>query len=175
MPEKLALATQNTGAKGVLPPENLESRRANSSGCWNRRTCRKTVRLISPVRLCIQAVSPRPSSAAGYHHLYLEIAAKNKHYGHRRPGSSLRPEDTQDPRIWGLFLPLYALKSKQSWAAGDFGGLPATAGLDKMRAARWSAPLPLLPTFQEAPFDPTLTPGQPVYLERVLHRCAPRT
>jgi 4-alpha-glucanotransferase len=57
--------------------------------------------------------------------------------------------------LWGVFLPLYALRTSRSWGAGDFSDLETLA--------EWTAGLgggvvgtqPLLATFLDEPFEPS--------------------
>jgi 4-alpha-glucanotransferase len=63
-------------------------------------------------------------------------------------------------RRWGVFVPLYAVQSEDTWGCGDF------TALDRMVrcAARWGAhvvgTLPLLPSFLGRPYEPS--PYRPV-------------
>ncbi len=61
---------------------------------------------------------------------------------------------------WGLFAPLYALRSDRDWGAGDLVELRTLAE----RTAEWGgsavATLPLLSAFLDAPFEPS--PYRPV-------------
>jgi 4-alpha-glucanotransferase len=58
-------------------------------------------------------------------------------------------------RGWGIFFPLYAVASRESWGVGDY--------MDLRRAAQWAgglgagfvSTLPLLATFLDAPFEPS--------------------
>lgn len=90
----------------------------------------------------------------GYHHLTIEV------HGRRTKVQILaaprRSFDLPRRGLWGGFLPLYALRTKDSWGAGDFSDLD--------RLARWIAgyggglvaTLPLLATFLDRePFEPS--------------------
>src|SRR3990172_1199006 len=61
---------------------------------------------------------------------------------------------------WGLFAPVYALRTDRDWGAGDLADLGALAEL----ASRWGgsamATLPLLAGFLDKPFEPS--PYRPV-------------
>lgn len=58
-------------------------------------------------------------------------------------------------KVWGVFLPLYALRSGRNWGAGDFSDLEALAGWVRELGGRLVGTLPLLPVFLEQPFDPS--------------------
>ena len=58
-------------------------------------------------------------------------------------------------REWGVFLPLYALRSASDWGIGDFGDLERLAEWVVARGGSAVATLPLLAAFVERPFDPS--------------------
>lgn len=97
-----------------------------------------------------------PGLPVGYHHLRVElggqvsqamiIAAPPKAYTIPRPAND---------RLWGVFLPLYALHRKSSWGGGDFSDLKAFVGWVSERGGDIIGMLPLLTTFLGEPFDPS--------------------
>lgn len=56
-------------------------------------------------------------------------------------------------KIWGIFVPPYALHSKTSWGAGSFSDLEATANWARELGAQVIATLPMLAAFLDEPFD----------------------
>jgi 4-alpha-glucanotransferase len=66
----------------------------------------------------------------------------------------------QKARRWGVFLPLYALHSRASWGAGDFGDLSALNDWVAARGGSLVATLPLLASFFDEPGDES--PYRPV-------------
>lgn len=58
-------------------------------------------------------------------------------------------------RIWGGFLPLYALHTRRSGAAGDLTDLEALLGWIGRMGGNMVGTLPLLPNFLDEPFDPS--------------------
>jgi 4-alpha-glucanotransferase len=64
----------------------------------------------------------------------------------------VRPENE---KVWGVFLPLYALHSRKSWGAGDLDDLAALIGWCAKRGGKITGTLPLLPSF----FDHEKGPG----------------
>jgi 4-alpha-glucanotransferase len=91
----------------------------------------------------------------GYHKLYLDLPG--------RMSETLiisAPQQAYNPplgneRIWGVFLPLYALRSRQSWNAGDFSDLETLLEWVCKLGGRMVGTLPLLPSF----FDQKIGPG----------------
>ncbi|MGA1874850.1 MAG: 4-alpha-glucanotransferase [bacterium] len=90
----------------------------------------------------------------GYHHLTVEIgsrlltskiiSAPVKAYG-GKPGE----------KIWGVFLPLYALHSRKSWGAGDFSDLEALDDWISQFGGKVVATLPFLAAFLGELYDPS--------------------
>ncbi len=90
----------------------------------------------------------------GYHHLTLEVKGRRSKV--LIVAAPRRAFELKQRGLWGGFLPLYALHTKDSWGAGDFSDLE--------RLARWLggyggglvATLPLLATFLDRePFEPS--------------------
>src|SRR5581483_11932272 len=55
------------------------------------------------------------------------------------------------PPKWGIFLPLYDLRTRDSWGAGDYSDLHALAGWLQARGGDIVATLPLGPAFLDGP------------------------
>ncbi|PYU96058.1 MAG: 4-alpha-glucanotransferase [Acidobacteria bacterium] len=133
--------------------ENGETR------AWTLNLARlRTLRMeeIEGVRYVAKGLSLPGKQPFGHHRLSLEmpqgtaealiVSAPTRAYGDR---------DSQSAGSWGVFLPLYALQSDRSWAAGDFSDLEALLDWANGRGARAIATLPLLATFLDEPFDPS--------------------
>jgi 4-alpha-glucanotransferase len=100
---------------------------------------------------CTRAIA-LPAAAHGYHRVSWRvgersgttrwIAAPERAYG--VPGPS-----------WGVFAPLYALRSARSGGAGDLGELARLAVHTEQRGGRWVATLPLLAAFLDEPCEPS--------------------
>ncbi|HUG91530.1 MAG TPA: 4-alpha-glucanotransferase [Planctomycetaceae bacterium] len=58
-------------------------------------------------------------------------------------------------RTWGGFLPLYALRSRRNWGAGNYGDLADLAGWIGESGGRVLGTLPILPAFLDEPCDPS--------------------
>ncbi|TYO94718.1 4-alpha-glucanotransferase [Desulfallas thermosapovorans] len=65
------------------------------------------------------------------------------------------PPGEAGKRVWGVFLPLYALRSEHSWAAGDFGDLEHLLHWTQSLGGGLVGTLPLLAAFLDQPFSPS--------------------
>lgn len=55
--------------------------------------------------------------------------------------------------LWGVFLPLYALRSERGWGAGDFGDLEALSDWTRSLGGGIVGTLPLLAAFLDDPYE----------------------
>ncbi len=96
----------------------------------------------------------------GYHALHLHIGEiRHQSLVISSPIGAYLPSDEREAnagkKSWGVFLPLYALRSQRGWGAGDFSDLE--------RLIRWVgglggggvATLPLLAAFLDEPLEPS--------------------
>jgi 4-alpha-glucanotransferase len=90
----------------------------------------------------------------GYHRLTLDMAERHEEaLIISAPLRTYIPQGRQENLMWGVFLPLYALHTKDSWGAGDFSDLEALMGWIATMGAQAVAILPILATFLDGPFD----------------------
>ncbi|MDN5361395.1 MAG: 4-alpha-glucanotransferase [Moorella sp. (in: firmicutes)] len=116
----------------------------------------------------------------GYHNLHLHLAGRTREVlviaapsrawdlagrstpGHLEDGKgrvSSPGRGGKEERLWGCFLPLYALHTRSSQGAGDFGDLEALVRWAGSQGAGFTGTLPLLAVFLDEPFAPS--PYQP--------------
>jgi 4-alpha-glucanotransferase len=103
-----------------------------------------TQRIVLPERLPL-----------GYHSLQLQAGSRTfesqvlsaARQNYRATGVKLRP--------WGLFSPLYAFVSEQSWGAGNFSDLESLVDFTARMGGDFIGTLPLLATFLDEPFNPS--------------------
>jgi len=89
----------------------------------------------------------------GYHRFYLELPGKiYKALIISAPG---RAAGFSAEKGWGVFIPLYALHSKESWGAGSYRDLEGLLDWVEERGGDLVGTLPLLPNFLDQPFDPS--------------------
>ncbi len=100
------------------------------------------------VRLYLPGMLPM-----GYHRLVLELPEQNAEaLVISSPLKAFQPPS--DQKLWGLFAPLYALHSNQSWGAGDFSDLDELLRLTFKQGGRFVGTLPLLAGFFDKDFGP---------------------
>lgn len=94
---------------------------------------------------------PLPPLPLGYHRLALGL-------GRRRSESlviSAPMRARPAPREWGVFLPLYALVTGETWGVGDLTALGRLLAWVGELGGRLVATLPLLAAFLDEPYDPS--------------------
>ncbi len=92
----------------------------------------------------------------GYHRLRVEVAGKSATtLVISAPTRAYGGEQGTDAPLWGVFLPLYALQSRNSWGAGDFSDLEALAEWTATLGGGVVATLPMLASFLDEPFEPS--------------------
>ena len=90
----------------------------------------------------------------GYHRLVLEVNGKScGTLVISAPQKTYSPSGGEESRLWGAFLPLYALRGRDSWGSGDYPALAALAERVEGEGGNIVATLPLLPVFLDEPFD----------------------
>ncbi len=97
----------------------------------------------------------------GYHYFYLELLSRQ----HEvliisAPGQAYALPKKIKNRLWGCFIPLYALHSQQSWGSGDLGDLGSLLSWLHKLGGNLVGTLPLLSAFLDQPFSPS--PFEPV-------------
>ena len=84
----------------------------------------------------------------GYHRLTLGLPGRQEGcVVISCPLKTYTPQAELDNRSWGVFLPLYALRTQGSWVSGDFSDLQTLIAWVAGMGGRMVATLPLLTTF----------------------------
>lgn len=90
----------------------------------------------------------------GYHRLQLQLDdTKLDAYLFSAPQEAYLPNP--NGKRWGVFCPVYALSSAQSWGIGDFSDLAALVDFVAELNGDAVATLPMLASFLDEPFDPS--------------------
>lgn len=110
---------------------------------------------IGGVRYVAKSIA-LPTVPWGYHGLTFQF--RRSHLETTIIGAPARaygPPDGGAGRVWGAFLPLYALHSRRSWGAGDLSDLEELMDWLGDLGGTVVATLPLLASFLDEPFDPS--------------------
>lgn len=89
---------------------------------------------------------------AGYHRL--EIEFQGRQHSALVIAAPSRAESSLE-RAWGVFSPLYALRSSRNWGMGDFGDLAELSRSVGQLGGELVGTLPLYATFLDEPCDPS--------------------
>jgi 4-alpha-glucanotransferase len=90
----------------------------------------------------------------GYHRLTLEVEGNQHDAFIISAPLKTYPGDSKE-KIWGVFVPLYALHSRRSWGAGDFSDMEALYDWLMGLGGQMVATLPFLAAFLDEPFEPS--------------------
>ena len=92
----------------------------------------------------------------GYHWFTLELPGRlEASLIISAPLKAYIPPAEQDKRVWGVFLPLYALHTDKSWGGGDFSDLEELINWVGGVEGNIVATLPLLATFLDGVYEPS--------------------
>jgi 4-alpha-glucanotransferase len=131
------------------------------SGEFFEGKCQRDFR-IKPVERCIEGgryvgqwiVFPE-KLPLGYHRLHLQVGALTfDSYILSSPFEAYGAA-TVNPRLWGLFCPVYALASEKNWGAGSFSDLETLIDFTGQMGGDFVGTLPLLSSFLDEPFNPS--------------------
>lgn len=101
-------------------------------------------------------MTPRLVLPHGYHRLRLSLGdQQGESLVIAAPTRAFGSDATDRERLWGVFLPLYALHRQSNHGAGDFSDLEALMEWTAARGGNLVATLPLLATLWERTDDPS--------------------
>lgn len=107
-------------------------------------------------RYVAQKLPVRLKLPLGYHRFTLEaVGMPAEAFIISAPLQAYAPVESSEKRTWGVFLPLYALRTRRSWGAGDFSDLATLIKWVAGKGGQAVATLPLLATFLEEIFEPS--------------------
>ena len=105
----------------------------------------------------VRVVLPIDGLPPGYHALHLEIGSRQ---GESFIISAPRQVFAVPSRTWGLFAPLYALRSARNWGTGDFTDLDSLVRWVEDLGHGAVSTLPLMAAFLDEPYE--YSPYMPV-------------
>jgi 4-alpha-glucanotransferase len=91
----------------------------------------------------------------GYHHLRVEHEGRSGEALVISAPTRAYTGDGDGKPLWGVFLSLYALQTRESWGAGDFSDLERLAEWTAGLGGGVVATLPMLAQFLDEPFEPS--------------------
>jgi 4-alpha-glucanotransferase len=148
----LPAALEETGGEGRLEMEGGEVAE------WRWRTgdlpCFESAELEGE-RYLMKGLPLPDGLPLGYHRLFLQ-AGKRLYEGLviSAPAETFHLPGG-DERRWGVFLPLYALRTEEDWGGGDYTALGRLAERVAGLGGSVLGTLPLLPVFLDKPFEPS--------------------
>jgi 4-alpha-glucanotransferase len=112
---------------------------------------------IDGVRYVAQQAALPDDLPVGYHRLTLRSATQRfETLLLCAPRRAYAPHGAAGERAWGVFLPVYAMRSARNWGCGDIADLEALATWVAGLGGRMVATLPLLAAFLgEDPYEPS--------------------
>ena len=108
-------------------------------------------------RMAVRSLSLPQRPEIGYHNLTVSLPDQRwECLIISAPDQAYLPPEKDRHRTWGLFLPLYALKTESNWGIGNLTDLTKFVNWVQERGGEVVATLPLLSAFlQEQPFEPS--------------------
>jgi len=92
----------------------------------------------------------------GYHRFFLEVPGNTgETLIISAPIKTYLPSRDKENRVWGVFMPLYALQSRDSRGSGDYTALSSLTDWISSLGGKTVGTLPLLPTFLNQPLEPS--------------------
>ncbi|MBI2360659.1 MAG: 4-alpha-glucanotransferase [Deltaproteobacteria bacterium] len=134
----------------------LEGGESRAGACEAMPLGRARAKVIEGIQYGSRLVRIPETLPFGYHRLWLSVGLQTREAllicaprrAHGSPG--------EEHRTWGVFLPLYALRSEKSWGAGDFSDLERLLEWTGSLGGKAVGTLPLLAAFlDDGPFDPS--------------------
>ncbi len=112
---------------------------------------------VEGVRFQVRRLAVPGPLPPGYHTLTIQLSGRRHECtiisAPTRPG--LHWQDPTGRKRWGVFLPLYALRTGRDWGAGDFTDLDALMEWAADLGAEAVATLPFLASFLDEPLVPS--------------------
>jgi 4-alpha-glucanotransferase len=149
---RLPAGLAETPVSGEINTENSER-----IGCqWEEKNpIQPVVRELEGIRFVTRALVLRAPLPLGYHRLHLRVGDQDlETYLFAAPFHAYGPADLTAKR-WGVFCPVYALRSARSWGTGDITDLADLGRFVGALGGQAVATLPMLAGFLDEPFNPS--------------------
>lgn len=151
---KVRLPSQLAEAKPIYQVD-LENGELLDGQCQEEPGAKPVARDVEGTRYVVRRLTLSEKLPFGYHRLNLRFGdlILQCHLFSSTPQTYAVASPSA--KQWGLFCPLYALTSKNSWGAGTFTDLNALVNFAGAMGANLVGTLPLLSTFLDEPFNPS--------------------
>ncbi|MBI2871442.1 MAG: 4-alpha-glucanotransferase [Candidatus Omnitrophica bacterium] len=118
-------------------------------------------KVVEGVAFVVKGLRLKEKLPLGYHKLRVELGgASFTSLVISAPRRAWAPHTQNSKRMWGAFLPLYSLRTGESWGSGDFSDLRRLIGWVGELGGNFAATLPIFAAFLDEPFEPS--PYSPV-------------
>ncbi len=147
---------------GELGEDNVEGRLETEDGEVREWQCRGgdlpclENMVVERERYLVKSLALPEPLPHGYHRLFLRVGKRSgDSLIISAPSRTYQPPAGEDERRWGVFLPLYALRTETDWGGGDYPALGELAEKVAGRGGSVVGTLPLLPVFLDKPLEPS--------------------
>ena len=141
---RLPLSFDGTTLDFHLKLENGEER----VGTWSAKDATFQTAEVEGTEYAVKRFRLPKELPLGYHRLTVELPEKQEEsLVISAPLKAYSPLKKSHNRMWGVFLPLYALRTRNNWGSGDFSDLMELMSWVGEKGGNVVATLPLLATF----------------------------
>ncbi|MGH7873904.1 MAG: 4-alpha-glucanotransferase, partial [Candidatus Binatia bacterium] len=133
----------------------LENGERLDGQCANAPSIAPVTQIIEGVRYVARQLIIPCAAPLGYHQLRVRVGALDLHSRLFAPPLEAYAPAKDAGKRWGIFCPVYALRSQHNWGAGDFADLEELIDFTHQANGNAVATLPLLANFLDEPFNPS--------------------
>ena len=156
-PLTIQVRLPSTAAEAIFSGQlTLETGERQSLEWWGSKLPVTRAEEVGGIQYVVKNLTLPGRRPWGYHRLTLEVAGTlAETLIIAAPAKAYIPSERVRERMWGVFLPLYALHSEKSYGSGDFSDLEALMGWVAELGGNVVATLPLLASFLDEKFVPS--------------------
>ena len=156
-PLTIQVRLPSTAAEAIFSGQlTLETGERQSLEWWGSKLPVTRAEEVGGIQYVVKNLTLPGRRPWGYHRLTLEVAGTlAETLIIAAPAKAYIPSERVRERMWGVFLPLYALHSEKSYGSGDSSDLEALMGWVAELGGNVVATLPLLASFLDEKFVPS--------------------
>ncbi len=133
----------------------LENGERLAGQCANAANSPRSIQKIEGVRYLARRLIIPEAPPLGYHQLRIQVGSYDLQSRLFAPPLDSYAPNRDAGKRWGIFCPVYALRSEHNWGAGDFADLEELIDFTHEANGQAVATLPLLANFLDEPFNPS--------------------